>query len=105
MRQRRMQAVVRGARRMHQGDGGEKERTETWEGDEGSYRRQKRRRAQPAIMPEGAGPPKPKADFPATTLHWELCSVEQKQQLLSIRAAAYIDFPTINRCFLPRPFE
>ena len=36
-----------------------------------SYSRQKRRRAQPATMPETAGPPKPKADFPATTLQKE----------------------------------
>jgi hypothetical protein len=37
-------------------------------GDEVAYSRQKRRRAQPAAMPETAGPPKPKADFRAITL-------------------------------------
>src|SRR6201996_6263847 len=52
---------------------------ESWDGRRRSYGRQKRRRAQPATMPEAAGPPKPEAGFPVTTLQIEFVKLMSHQ--------------------------
>lgn len=93
MRQRRMQAAACDAGRVNQGEGGEKENglMERELGiEEGCYRRQKRRRAQPATMPETAGPPKPKADFPATNFTTQVSTYIQHWQDVSGRCPGWV---------------